>query len=110
MDIMTALQLQVQNLGINMPANQFSGTLTLPAGWVNTRVAELALRGTTGGALLDAGSLSNNGRNWGDWVDMTNGVTTSVLWDFGVDGVNKPVYTPGFETPTGRFPQLSLEP
>lgn len=79
-------------LGTLVPSNLFTGTLTLPSGWVTTRTANVSFSGTTSGAALDAGSLSNDASDWGSWIPATNGETITTTWDLGSDGADKPVY------------------
>jgi hypothetical protein len=77
-------------IGGLMPANRFTGTLTLPAGWVNTTQANAQFAGTTSTAPLNAGRLIVDG-GAGAWVNATNGATQSLVWPTGADGANKPV-------------------
>src|SRR5438105_3390770 len=64
-------------LGTYLPANEFSGSLTLPSGWVTINPTSISFEGTASDAALNAGSLSNDGSTWGSWVDATNGETVN---------------------------------
>ena len=79
-------------LGVHVPSNFFTGTLTLPDGWINVNVGSVAFSGTAASAALDAGSLSNDGSIWGDWIPVMAGMTVTTTWNFGNDGMNKPIY------------------
>jgi len=79
-------------IGTWMPPNVFTGTLTLPSGWVNTITAAVSFGGTTNDAALSAGSLSNDGTTWGDWIAATSGATVATTWNLGSDGTDRPVY------------------
>jgi hypothetical protein len=43
-----------------MPANTFTGTLPLPSGWLNSTTISAQFVGTTSGAAINAGALSND--------------------------------------------------
>ena len=84
-------------LGTLVPSNVFTGTLTLPSGWVNTSsldgtIVSVSFSGTTADAALDAASLSNDGIAWGNWITATNGETITTTWNLGGDAADKPVY------------------
>ena len=78
-------------LGTLIPANTFTATLTLPAGWLNSTAINAQFVGSTSAAALDAGSLSNDATTWGAWITAGSGVTASTTWDVGGEGANKPV-------------------
>jgi N-acetylneuraminic acid mutarotase len=74
-----------------IPPHTLTGTMGLPSGWANTNPIPLGFVATTTGTAPNAGSLSNDGTIWGDWIDITAGVTTPTTWDVGSDGGDKPV-------------------
>jgi hypothetical protein len=78
-------------IGTVIPANTFTGTLTMPSGWVNTNPITVQFVATTSGADPDAGALSSDGSTWGNWVTTTPGTTTATTWSVGGDGANKQV-------------------
>ena len=75
-----------------IPGNVFTGTLSLPAGWFNNTTISVQFVGTSSGAEINAGVLSNDATTWGAWVAATSGVITSTTWDVGNEGTNKPIY------------------
>jgi hypothetical protein len=79
-------------LGTLIPGNTFTGTLTLPSGWLNSTTISAQFVGTTSGAAINAGALSNDNTNWGSWVAATPSVTTTTTWDVGGEGANIPIY------------------
>ena len=79
-------------LGTILPSNVFTGTLVLPSGWITESTANVTLGGATAAAALEAGSLSNDGTSWGDWIAVSMDTIVTTTWDFGDDGANKPVY------------------
>ncbi len=79
-------------LGTLLPSNTFTGTLTLPSGWLSGTAISAQFVGTTSAATINAGALSNDNNTWGDWVAATSGVTTTTTWNVSGEGANKPVY------------------
>jgi hypothetical protein len=78
-----------------LPANVFTGTLTLLSGWATTNTITVTFFGSTADAPLNAGSLSNDGNTWGDWITATVGtasISVTTTWNLDSDGSNKPVY------------------
>jgi hypothetical protein len=76
--------------------NIFTGTIAVPQGWLQTNSGTVQFSGVSAGdgsgKPINAASLSNDGTNWGSWIATTPGITKTVTWNFGPDGVNKPVF------------------
>lgn len=79
-------------LGSLIPGNTFTGTLTLPSGWLSSTTISTQFAGTTSAAAINAGALSNDNNTWGSWIAATSAVTTTTTWDVGSEGANKPIY------------------
>jgi hypothetical protein len=79
-------------LGTLTPANTFTGTLTLPSGWISSTTISVQFAGTTSAAAINAGALSNDNNTWGNWIAITSDVTTTTAWNVNKEGTNKPVY------------------
>jgi hypothetical protein len=79
-------------LGTLIPSHTFTGTLTLPSGWLSSTTISAQFVGATSAAAINAGALSNDNNTWGDWVAATSDVTTTTTWDVSGEGANKPVY------------------
>ncbi len=72
--------------------NLFTGALQVPNGWLTSASGPVTFSGNSEGDPVSAASLSNNGSTWGAWISASPGVSQTVTWNFGADGVNKPVY------------------
>jgi hypothetical protein len=79
-------------LGTLMPSNIFTGTLTLPSGWLTNTVISAQFVGTSSAAAINAGALSNDNMTWGSWITVTSDVTATTTWTVSGEGANKPVY------------------
>ncbi len=75
-----------------MIGNTFTGTLTLPSGWLNSTTISVQFIGTSSGAAIDAGVLSNDDTTWGGWVAANSGEIINTTWNVGGEGADKPVY------------------
>ncbi len=72
-------------VGTYLPANVFTATLRLPAGWTG-RIAEIGLSAITEQAAVHAASLRNDNGDWGDWIPAVGGSFQAISWDLGLDG------------------------
>jgi hypothetical protein len=79
-------------LGTLVDANIFTGTLTLPSGWINNNIISVQFEGTSSNPAVNAGALSNDNITWNNWIPITSGEETTTNWDVGSEGANKPVY------------------
>jgi hypothetical protein len=79
-------------LGTLKPANTFTGTLTLPSGWLSSATISTEFVGNTSVALLNAGAFSNDNNTWSSWMPATSSVPVTTTWYVGGEGANKPVY------------------
>ncbi|MBE3143094.1 MAG: CHAP domain-containing protein, partial [Planctomycetes bacterium] len=77
---------------VPVPGNTFTGTLTLPSGWLDNTTIRAKFVGTASDAAINAGALSNDNNTWGDWVAASSDVTATTTWDVSGEGANKPVY------------------
>lgn len=77
---------------IILPTNDLTASLLFPSGWITSNSQSVSFRVTTSDGAIKAGSLSNDGVNWGSWLPTTNGQLVSTTWNFGEDGIGKPVY------------------
>jgi hypothetical protein len=75
-----------------MPGSIFTGTLTLPSGWLSNTVISAQFVGTSSGAVINAGALSNDNTTWGSWITATSDVTITTTWAVSGEGANKPIY------------------
>lgn len=85
------LHLASAELGTFMPSNTFTGTLTMPSGWISSTISAQFV-GTSSAAAINAGTLSSDNTTWSSWITATSGVTTTTTWTVSSEGVNKPVY------------------
>jgi N-acetylneuraminic acid mutarotase len=79
-------------LGTLIPGNTFTGTLTLPSGWLSSTTISAEFVGATSAAVINAGTLSNDNTTWGDWIAATSDVIATTTWTVSGEGANKPIY------------------
>jgi hypothetical protein len=79
-------------LGTLIPGNVFTSTLSLPAGWLNSTIISAQFIGTSSGAAINAGSLSNGNIIWGSWIAANPGETITTTWEIDGEGANETIY------------------
>jgi hypothetical protein len=84
--------LNLTALGSFLPANTFTGSLTLPAQWVNSRTVNISLSGTTSAAPINGYALTDNSTvPETGWLPASNGQVINTTRTFNSDG-SFPVY------------------
>jgi hypothetical protein len=79
--------LNLTALGSFLPANTFTGSLTLPAQWVNSRTVNISLSGTTSAAPVNGYALTNNATvPETGWLPASNGQVINTTRTFNSDG------------------------
>ncbi|HEX8683023.1 MAG TPA: kelch repeat-containing protein, partial [Ardenticatenaceae bacterium] len=74
-------------LGSYLPANTFTGSLTLPPNWIASRTVQMSLSGTSSAAPIDAYALTDIADiNQVTWTPATSGEVISVTHIFPRDG------------------------
>jgi hypothetical protein len=79
-------------LGTLIPGNNFTGTMTLPSGWLNDTTISVQFVGSTSGAAINAGALSNDNNTWGNWITAASDEIIATTWDVGSEGWNRSLY------------------
>ena len=74
------------------PSNIFTGTLTLPSGWLSSTAITAQFVGASSAAAINAGALSNGNNAWGNWISATSGVMATTTWTVSGEGANKPIH------------------
>jgi hypothetical protein len=91
-DPMPSTSTNCSELGTLNSGNTFNGSLSLPSGWLNSTTLDVLFSGTTSGAALNAGALSNDGLTWGGWIIASPGTPVTASWDVGGEGAARPVH------------------
>jgi hypothetical protein len=87
-----APSLKLTALGSFLPANTFTGTLTVPARWVNSRTVSISLSGTTSAAPLNGYVLTHDfDVPETGWLPASNGQVINTTRTFNSDG-DHPLY------------------
>lgn len=74
-------------------ANTLTGSLTLPSGWQNSQTISVTVRGEGGPLPVEAALLTNEeAPTWESWIPIADGVPTTVSWNVGGDGTEKPLH------------------
>jgi hypothetical protein len=74
-------------LGSYLPANTFTGSLTLPPNWIASRTVQMSISGTTSAAPIDAYALTEDADiNQVTWTPATSGQVISITRTFPRDG------------------------
>jgi len=76
---------------VTLPGYTFTGTLTLPSGWLDNTTIRAKFVGTSSPAAINAGALSNDINTCVDWIAAASDEIITTTWDVGGEGANKPV-------------------